>query len=208
MKGTELTPFFTFNVGVIGGLILGFCLCYLWMNWYYLEDESIEEDPKVPPVTTIEDLPEGVSPYMLDMGIVVESPKTDESTAFPVAQDLIQAEESPTLDPSRSSSAPEPVPVPLEFTPPGNTIIRDSYAIGMANTLRPGKNLPTREWKKALKNIHQQVRTTHILDNGLSDQVWLSLNLENSGTHGMTAQKPDGNEASSGTQPSPAKSTG
>lgn len=188
MNSTVLTPFFTFIVGVIGGLILGFCLCYLWMKNRIAEDLAEENDKfddvliKVgyPLSNSNEQLTEVIPPYLLDIGWVDMREKDQSLDQHPAPQ-VSQTHQQSIIADGLSlvhHSLGEESPIGDCLRPLKSKHYIDEFTIPDDQSFSLKRQFFSMDdWEKSLKTIHLNVNVQNEGKPGLSRDAWLDLGL-------------------------------
>jgi hypothetical protein len=188
MNGSELTPSFTFMVGVIGGLVLGFCLCYLWLarigtDEYeeeyeeYEEYEELIDDNEVSPEKGVQPIVSLALPHESQPAPILDSSDTPPSTPASTSNSGSLPERQPSV--KRQESALTDETIDSDFRPPAIRFDGNEYVVEGLKSTKTTKFLTFEEWGQSLNRIHRDVLDSHENDTGLAGESWLNMGAEN-----------------------------
>ena len=186
MSGTELTPVFTFIVGVIGGLLLGVCLCFIWINHFYVveEDEEANEFEALALGGSgfVNESEDGLTPYQRNLASL-----SREDEIVPLKLDTPQTDDTPVNQMFEPSSPDFPerfvptepfLPISPEFCPPNASFVKDEYSTPNDMSLHLKGHLTMDKWGDSLKNIHRYLSKTENLAGELTNESWLGIGIQ------------------------------
>lgn len=174
-------------VGVIGGLILGFCLCYLWLarvgtDEYDEEYEEYEEydglvdDNEVSPEREVQPTASLALPHESQPAPMLDSSETPPSITASISNSGSVPERQPSVKRQESELTDETID--SNFRPPAIRFDGNEYIVEGLKSTKTTKFLTFEEWGQSLNRIHRDVLDSHENDTGLAGESWLNMGAE------------------------------